>query len=385
MKRRGLPALCAIPPLRPPIERSLRRGFFKRALRRGLSAVPARPRALSGVALLAWLVLCFATQAEVPADAPAQAGGVPAAAPAPAPREAAAPEGTPERAEPRAQRAKRQATRRARAAQEARRAKAARARAKRKRAQAKRAEKGLAVEKQNYQELKATWHEPAHAVELSSSAAALIPGLVLYPVGESMPVVLIPQTSEGGFSDAQVEIATRAFGSWKGGPRVHERLLTLIYQAMRHFEVPYVHLISGIRRDRRGSRHSHGFAADIVLPGIEDEQLAAYFRARGFLGVGIYPRSGFVHVDVRERSYFWIDNSPPGRRWKVKPILIKEAVQADEAALARGEGPAVNPASLRRVLDVRARQRMRAAGRGRSRAAAKASKTRVAESGDSGG
>jgi uncharacterized protein YcbK (DUF882 family) len=72
-----------------------------------------------------------------------------------------------------------------------------------------------------------------------------------------------------------------------------------------------VRLISGYRapatnramraQDRavaRKSYHTRGMAADIVLPGrsLGDLRRAAVALGRG--GVGTYPRSGFVHVDV---------------------------------------------------------------------------------------
>ena len=209
----------------------------------------------------------------------------------------------------------------------------------------------------SYEKLKRSWQEPVAPWQLSSTAAALVPGLVMYPVAEDMPVVIIPEGKEGGFSEPQLAIATRAFGSWEGGPSVHPRLLSLLYQAMRQFKVPHVHLISGIRRDRSGSRHSHGLAADVVFPGVGNEKLAAHFRARGFVGVGTYPRSGFVHVDVRERSYFWVDHSAPGRRGKQRPVLQDEAQEADKAARARGEEPIHNPARLARVMAAREKRR----------------------------
>jgi hypothetical protein len=32
------------------------------------------------------------------------------------------------------------------------------------------------------------------------------------------------------------------------------------------------------------------------------------------MGIGLYPRAGFVHVDIRpEASYRWTDYSPPGK------------------------------------------------------------------------
>ena len=48
------------------------------------------------------------------------------------------------------------------------------------------------------------------------------------------------------------------------------------------------------------------------------------------MGIGLYPRSGFVHIDVRSPpSYRWIDYSPPNsnaaekrppRGWKRKKL-----------------------------------------------------------------
>ena len=35
-----------------------------------------------------------------------------------------------------------------------------------------------------------------------------------------------------------------------------------------------------------------------MVPGVKDEEVAKYARQTGFVGVGIYPTSGFVHVDV---------------------------------------------------------------------------------------
>ena len=67
--------------------------------------------------------------------------------------------------------------------------------------------------------------------------------------------------------------------------------------------------------------------------------LAEYVRSLGFVGVGIYPRTGFVHLDVRAASYFWVDYSGAGRRGRVRQILAGVAQRADQAAIARGEAP----------------------------------------------
>jgi hypothetical protein len=212
-----------------------------------------------------------------------------------------------------------------------------------------------------YDDLVRAWHDPwpAHA---SDHAADLLAGappvLSLHPVGkQSTPYILLPNGRDGGFNEAQLAVASQAFGSWPGGPQISPRLLDLIYHAAQHFKVFHVHLISGVRNDRSGSRHSHGLAADVVFPGVSNEELAHYFRPQGFLGVGIYTRAGFVHVDVREKSFFWLDKSPPGRRTKVVPIRAEEARLADEAAVARGQVGYVNPPRLQKALIARARRR----------------------------
>jgi hypothetical protein len=214
-----------------------------------------------------------------------------------------------------------------------------------------------------YEALKKSWHDPWP--ESSADIMGEPRALVLHPVGKATtPYVLLPESAEGGFNEAQTAVASQALGSWSGGPSASARLLDLIYAAARHFGVYHVHVVSGVRRDRGGSRHSHGLAADIVLPSVDDEALAAYFRLQGFVGVGVYTRAGFVHIDVRDRSYFWIDRSPPGRRYKIQAVRMDEAKAADEAAVARGQAGFVNPTRLQKALSARSkRKRARADAR----------------------
>ncbi len=201
----------------------------------------------------------------------------------------------------------------------------------------------------SYLALSAQWHAPAPTDQ--SYLSDTTPALVFQVVGMPTPVVvLVPEETGGPFEPEQLEAAREAFRAGPKAPPVNERLLGLIHRATRHFNVPYVHLISGVRQDRGGSRHTHGLAADIVLPGISDEELAEFFRQQGFVGVGVYTRSGFVHVDVRDRSFFWVDPSPPGKSMKIIPVLAAEAQAADAAAVARGEEPFVNPPRLSRAL-----------------------------------
>ncbi len=211
--------------------------------------------------------------------------------------------------------------------------------------------------KSAYDVLKEGWHQPAPEHMCAEFRKAAVPDLVFIIQGKNTTYVLRPKNRQGGFDEAQLAIAKQAFESWETGPTPHPRVLDLVYAATLHFGAPYVTLISGVRRDRSGSRHSHGLAADVVLPGVEDEELAAFFRAQGFVGVGTYPRSGFVHVDTRDQSYFWIDYSAPGRRGKITQVRADEAKLVDQAALVRGSTGFVNPPRLQKALNARAVRR----------------------------
>ena len=194
-----------------------------------------------------------------------------------------------------------------------------------------------------YRKLRDGWHEavvpavePATIVDVSGRVP-----LEIIPVNGGDKVVLTPLRDDGGFRDEDLERAARAFcpREMKRAHAISPHLLDLVYRAMRHFEAPLVRLVSGYRKDRAGSRHTQGRAIDMVLPGVSNEQLAEYVRQFGFVGVGIYPKSGFVHLDVREHSYFWMDLSLPDERSRPQPMLGDLATAMDEAARARGEAP----------------------------------------------
>jgi len=170
------------------------------------------------------------------------------------------------------------------------------------------------------------------------------PPLDLRPVGAPTPFVITPDTS-GAFDAAALATAEQAFRYRVDGSThpVHPRLLALVYAAVRHFRVPYVYVISGYRSGNPTSRHEMGRAIDFVLPGVTDTSLAGWARQQGFVGVGIYPTSGFVHLDVRARSYFWRDASGPSEPSHERPILRSQAMRYDREARARGVEPVEDP------------------------------------------
>ena len=176
----------------------------------------------------------------------------------------------------------------------------------------------------------------------ATPAPAVLP-LVFFRAHGGARFTLTPSTSGGGFDAAAIEVARQAF-AWRNDDfqsqhAVSTRLLDLVYQTMRHFEATEVEIVSGFRDGRSTSRHSHGRAIDFTIPGVTMTALAEYVRSLGFVGVGIYPRTGFVHLDVRAASYFWVDSSGAGRRGRVRQILAGVAQRADQAAIARGEAP----------------------------------------------
>lgn len=164
--------------------------------------------------------------------------------------------------------------------------------------------------------------------------------LVFRPIARLPSVALIP-SEDGTFDAENVSLAAQAFAYREDGSthEIHPRLLELVYRAVRHFHAPYVHVISGYRSGRPASRHAQGRALDFVLPGVTDRRLASYLRPQGYVGVGIYPTSGFVHLDVRGRSYFWSDSSGPSQSNRERQIMRTLGPRFDRIARALGAAP----------------------------------------------
>jgi uncharacterized protein YcbK (DUF882 family) len=94
------------------------------------------------------------------------------------------------------------------------------------------------------------------------------------------------------------------------------QLLTWMSLIYDHFGGKPLQIVSGYRNQRKQtSNHFKGRAMDIRIEGVAPKQVRAFAETldRGGMGIGLYPRSQFVHIDVRSPpSYRWIDNSAPG-------------------------------------------------------------------------
>ncbi len=96
---------------------------------------------------------------------------------------------------------------------------------------------------------------------------------------------------------------------------IEPHLFELLSIIQDHFDGKPIELVSGFRnQDHTSSYHFHGAASDIQIPGVPQRELHAFVAGldTGGMGLGLYPRGGFIHVDVRPQSYRWTDYSPPG-------------------------------------------------------------------------
>ena len=170
------------------------------------------------------------------------------------------------------------------------------------------------------------------------------PMLVLHGMYIDERAAISAQSDEGGFYVDDLFHAGHVLREpATGNEHLPElRTLDLLYRIQRHFDAEEIRVMSAYRTPVPGNSqglHARGRAVDFVVPGAEDIDVARFARELGFAGVGLYPLGSFVHVDTRERSYFWIDRSGPGHRSRERGILLDVARHADELARAGGETP----------------------------------------------
>jgi uncharacterized protein YcbK (DUF882 family) len=139
-------------------------------------------------------------------------------------------------------------------------------------------------------------------------------------LGEEIKVKLYDE--DGEFDDAALARLDRAFRCRRTGEAraVDPRLYEILSLMQDHFGKRRIDLVSGFRfQQNEGSRHYHASAMDIRIAGVTSREIYEYAESldAGGMGIGIYPTSGFVHVDFRapgEPSYRWTDHGGPGTR-----------------------------------------------------------------------
>jgi uncharacterized protein YcbK (DUF882 family) len=125
--------------------------------------------------------------------------------------------------------------------------------------------------------------------------------------------------------------------------KLDRRTLQLVFRAAYHFAAREVLVISAYRQPghRSEGMHGEGKAIDFRLPGISAAALASYLRKLPRVGVGVYTNPGtqYVHLDNRERSFHWLDASPPGRHWRERPLSLAGLAKRDAAYACTGDWP----------------------------------------------
>jgi LysM repeat protein len=113
--------------------------------------------------------------------------------------------------------------------------------------------------------------------------------------------------------DARRAVST-LLGAKGKRPPISERLLRLLVRVSDTFGGRPVRVVSGFRKRSfySDSRHPRSEAVDFSIPGVPNAVLRQYLLLLEDVGVGYYPNSSFVHLDVRSCPIQWVDYAGPG-------------------------------------------------------------------------
>ena len=124
-------------------------------------------------------------------------------------------------------------------------------------------------------------------------------------------------TRRGNVRKKAKDAFTRVLATRQGDEHeIDPRLIALVAKVSDTFGGRPIQVVSGFRlgATRTTSRHRQGRAIDIHIEGVPNTALRDYVKTFDQVGVGYYPNSSFVHLDVREQWTYWIDYSGPGQR-----------------------------------------------------------------------
>jgi uncharacterized protein YcbK (DUF882 family) len=204
---------------------------------------------------------------------------------------------------------------------------------------------------------------PAAPAEAAEPAEPPPPPVELVSINTKEHYLLQPDAN-GSLTKKALRAFNRFMRCWHTG-RTHAmnpRLAKLLYEIGRHYEKTLI-VYDGYRapkvarqKGNTKSPHKKGVACDFKLQlDVDDEkaQRESLKELRDYLytsfdgvGVGYYPNSTFVHLDVRGKGKaFWVDYSYPGQK-QSKSFYAKKTwdqLKADEAAMAAGLAPPPEP------------------------------------------
>lgn len=134
--------------------------------------------------------------------------------------------------------------------------------------------------------------------------------------------------SDGTYDDESLAMLDELFRCTATGEvrAVNAKLYEHLSRVNDQFAGKPVELVSGFRyAERSSSRHFHASAMDVRVPGVSAYELRKFAETLdqgkdgpdGGMGIGIYPATGFVHIDFRapgDPSFRWTDWSGSKRQ-----------------------------------------------------------------------
>jgi len=157
---------------------------------------------------------------------------------------------------------------------------------------------------------------PVPDKELRAEAPARPSGYVhIYSINYKIEAEVNIYNEDGSYNEEALSELEHVFRCKRSGREhaIDPRLITILSHIYDHFGDKRLELLSGYRYQKRTtSNHFHGTAADIRVPGVDPKVVRGFVSSldAGGMGVGYYPKVGFVHVDVRQPpSFRWIDYS----------------------------------------------------------------------------
>jgi LysM repeat protein len=140
------------------------------------------------------------------------------------------------------------------------------------------------------------------------------------------------------------------------GPRppVPDRLIRLLVRVSDTFGGRTIRVVSGYRTSSyfADSRHKHSAAVDFAIAGVPNAVVRQYLLLFDDVGVGYYPNSSFVHLDVRNGAMQWVDYAGPGEAPRLHPYsprFAQSPTVSDLDEIAEGVAAAMDAAAPSRT------------------------------------
>ena len=184
------------------------------------------------------------------------------------------------------------------------------------------------------------------------------PGVVsFYRIATNERMKLRMMDNQGHLRSGAVKRLARLLRSRRTG-RVrspHPRLVRLLVRVSNHFGGRTIRIVSGYRPakgyTKHTSKHTRGRAVDFRVEGVPNAAVRDYCLGFANVGVGYYPRSVFVHLDVRDKPAAWVDVSRPGRRPRyVDPARYGIRTPGGHRVARKRSAPKSNESKASKVL-----------------------------------